>query len=87
VQAPQNTIRWRLRSLEEQGICNLRFGENSVDLRTERFNEEGTVIHTAAKKGFTLRLETRFGTFLQEVPAGEYRFVLPPEAGNSSVRE
>jgi len=84
VQAPQNTIRWRLRSLGEQGISDLRFGENTVDLRAERVKEEGIIIHTVARKGFTLRVETRLGTFLQEVPVGEYRFVVPPEAGDSS---
>ena len=54
VDAPENTITWRLYPTEVHGIKNLYFGDNKVSLLAQREHEEVYHLEINAKKNFTL---------------------------------
>ncbi len=77
VDAPSNTLFWRLYPVHEQGLRNLRFGNNRVSLLARKEKEGKIVIEIAAKQGFTLKILTKETQKIFSVPMGTHRYVLP----------
>ena len=76
VDAPARTIRWRLHPTSEQGIEDLRFGDNVVSLLAWEEGPGEVVIRVSAREAFTLAVEGKPGEREFTVPPGTHRFAL-----------
>lgn len=83
VDAPANTIRWRLYPTPEQGLNDLRFGNNVVSLLAREADGGETTIEVTAQREFTLKVQRTGARTTLPVPPGAHRFVLPVEKGGS----
>jgi len=79
VDAPNDTIRWRLYPTPEQGLSNLRFGDNVVSLLAREADGGETAIEVTAQREFTLSVQRAGAETTFSVPPGTHRFVLPVE--------
>jgi hypothetical protein len=76
VDAPNQTIRWRLYPTLEHGLRNLRFGDNKVDLLAQTTNDGDIVIQVNAERPFTLHVEGMGVETSISVPSGDHRFTM-----------
>ncbi|MGL1888981.1 MAG: trehalase family glycosidase [Reichenbachiella sp.] len=76
VNAPTNSITWRISLTEEHGIENLNFGDNTVSLLSSdrSSSQQGTKITIQAKKDFKLNIILNGETLSQNIIAGETSF-------------
>jgi neutral trehalase len=76
VDAPANTIRWRLYPTPEQGLNDLRFGDNVVSLLAREADGGETTIEVTTQREFTLNVQRAGEKMTLSVPPGTYRHVL-----------
>jgi hypothetical protein len=75
VDAPANTIRWRLYPTPEQGLSNLRFGDNVVSLLARERDGGKMTVQVTAQREFTLKMQRAGATTAFSIPPGTHRNV------------
>ena len=76
VDAPSNIIQWRLHRTTEQGLSNLRFGDNTVSLLAKETNGEEIAIQVTTQREFTLKVQRLGAKTTFSVPPGIHCYVL-----------
>ena len=77
VDAPNDTVRWRLYPTPVQGLGNLRFGDNVVSLLARKVNGGETAIEATTRREFTLEVQRGEAKAIFSMPPGIHHFVLP----------
>ena len=76
VDAPANTIRWQQYPTPEQGISNLRFGDNVVSLLAWKADGGETTIEVIAQRECTLEVQRAGARATFSVAPGTHRHEL-----------
>ncbi len=74
VDAPANTICWRLYPTSEQGLGNLRFGDNVASLLARGADGGKTTIQVTARQEFRLEVRWAGAKTTLSVPPGAHRY-------------
>lgn len=76
VDAPANTIAWRIRQPERHGVEGLRFGDRIVSLMCDATNDGGRQIEVVSDGGFTLVVHGPRGVVRKAITKGRTEFQL-----------
>lgn len=72
----EQRVLWRLVQPPPVELRGIALGDNRISLLAEADTGGGIALLVDAERPFELEIETKFTTFLEQVPAGRTRYLL-----------